>query len=241
VSARPFLAMDWRDVLFLHWPVDARELRSRIPADLELDTYDGTAWVSVVAFRIAAARPYRLPAALALPAFGEINVRTYVRGATKDGVWFFSLDAASRLAVAGGRRIAHLPYFNARIDAKWTATACRYRSERRDHRSGAATFAATARFGGDVRIGAPGSLDAWLVERYCFYTVDPHGHTVRGDVRHAPWLLRDATAELAQNTLLSTAGITPQTDNPLVHISPGVTVQAWPLSRGVPPSRTVSP
>lgn len=230
MSARPFIAMDWRDVLFLHWPVNARELRPRIPADLELDTYDGTAWVSVVAFRIAAARPYGFPAATALPAFGEINVRTYVRGAAKDGLWFFSLDAASRLAVAGGRRVVHLPYYRARIDAKWTATECHYRSQRCDQRSSAASFAASARFGGDVRVGAPGSLDAWLVERYCFYTVDPAGKTRRGDVRHAPWLLRDATAEVAEGGLLTAAGITPQTDNPLVHVSPGVSARAWTLT-----------
>ncbi len=229
MTRRPFLAMDWRDALFLHWTVAPDSLRAAIPVDLELDTYDGTAWVSIVAFRIAAARPYRFPAALGLPAFGEINLRTYVRGAAKDGVWFFSLDAASALAVAGGRRIVHLPYFNARIDATWTATGCRYRSERRDGRSGAAPFAVSARFGGDVRVGAPGSLDAWLVERYCFYTVDPHGRTVRGDVHHPPWLLRDATAEVAKNGLLSAAGITPQTDEPLVHASPGVATRAWRL------------
>jgi uncharacterized protein YqjF (DUF2071 family) len=222
--------MDWREVLFLHWPVAPEGLQASIPADLELDTYDGTAWVSIIAFGIAAARPYGFPALLGLPAFGEINLRTYVRGAAKDGVWFFSLDAASALAVAGGRRIAHLPYFNARIDARWTATECRYRSERHDHRSGAAPFAASARFGGDVRIGAPGSLDAWLVERYCFYTVDPRGRTVRGDVRHPPWLLRDATAELAENGMLSAAGVTPQTAEPLVHVSPGVAARAWPLA-----------
>jgi len=229
VTRRPFLAMDWRDALFLHWPVAPDTLRASIPADLELDTYDGTAWVSIVAFRIATARPFGFPAALGLPAFGEINLRTYVRGAAKDGVWFFSLDAASAVAVAGGRWIVHLPYFNARIDASWTATECRYRAERRDRRSAAEPFAASARFGGDVRVGAPGSLDAWLVERYCFYTVDPNGRTVRGDVRHPPWLLRDATAEVAEKGLLRAAGITPQTDYPLVHVSTGVSTHAWPL------------
>jgi uncharacterized protein len=229
VKAPPLVAMDWRDALFLHWPVAPGALRSLIPSDLELDTFDGAAWISIVAFRIAAARPFGIPPAIALPAFAEINVRTYVSGPQIGGVWFLSLDAASRFAVAAGRRIVRLPYYDAQIDARWTPTDCSYRLLRGDARAPAATFSARARFGGDVRIGAPGSFDAFLVERYCFYTVDPRGRTMRGDVRHPPWLLRNADAEVEENGLLQAAGITPATERPLIHVSPGVTTRAWPL------------
>lgn len=215
------LAMDWRDAVFIHWPVDVASLRRLIPAGLEIDTYDGAGWVSIVAFRIAAARPCGLPPPMGLPAFGEINLRTYVSRPEKPGVWFFELDADSALAVAAGRRLVHLPYQRAKIAPAWSATGATYRSER---------FAAEAAFGGDVRVSAPGTLDRWLVERYCFYTVDPRGRIARGDVAHPPWLVRDARVSIERNALLGAYGLEALASEPLVHVSPGVAVRAWPLA-----------
>ncbi|MDQ6942199.1 MAG: DUF2071 domain-containing protein, partial [Candidatus Eremiobacteraeota bacterium] len=97
-------SMDWRDALFLHWPVDAGALRALIPRDLELDVMDGSAWAGIVAFRIASARARGVPARLGLRSFGEVNVRTYVTGGGTPGVWFLSLDAASAVTVRAGRR-----------------------------------------------------------------------------------------------------------------------------------------
>jgi len=109
------VAMDWRDALFLHWRVEPGALRHVIPPNLELDTYDGEAWVSIVAFRITRARLRGMPPLAALPPFNEINVRTYVRDREKGGVWFFSLDATNAFAVRAGRTGLHLPYIDARI------------------------------------------------------------------------------------------------------------------------------
>ncbi|HEY6236813.1 MAG TPA: DUF2071 domain-containing protein, partial [Candidatus Elarobacter sp.] len=121
MSAPWLVAMDWRDALFVHWPVRSETLRARIPRDLDLDVFDGTAWIGIVAFRIAAARARGVPARLGLRSFGEINVRTYVTGGGTPGVWFLSLDAASALTVEGGRTALHLPYYRARITTHGTA------------------------------------------------------------------------------------------------------------------------
>src|SRR5207244_13605909 len=61
-----------------------------------------------------------LPPLPALSRFPELNVRTYVTGGDKPGVYFFSLDAANRAAVWAARRFYCLPYFHARmsVDAR---------------------------------------------------------------------------------------------------------------------------
>src|SRR4051794_21833802 len=102
---------NWRDLLFVHWPVAASELRQLVPRTLELDTYDGTTYVSLVPFRVEAARPVGAPLHVGLQ-FLEVNVRTYVRSQSgHPGVYFFSLDATSLLAVLGARVGLGLPYF----------------------------------------------------------------------------------------------------------------------------------
>jgi uncharacterized protein YqjF (DUF2071 family) len=218
--------MDWRDTLFLHWPVDAGALRALIPRDLELDVMEGSAWASIVAFSIAGARARGVPARLALRRFGEVNVRTYVTGGGTPGVWFLSLDAASALTVHAGRRALHLPYYDARIETTWNHDSCAYRLDRTDARAPAARFAARARMTNGERTALAGSLEHRLVERYSFFTVDRRGRTVRGDVLHAPWPLRDANATVAENTLLAAAGIATPAAAPLVHASAGVAARA---------------
>ncbi len=102
-AARPAMTMSWHDLLFLHWPVHLHLLRPLIPAALEVDTFDGWAWIGVVPFRMSGVRPRYAPALRCTSAFPEINVRTYVKARQRSGVWFFSLDATSRLAVRVAR------------------------------------------------------------------------------------------------------------------------------------------
>jgi len=231
------VAMDWRDALFLHWRVDAEAMRRFIPPELDLDLYDAEAWISIVAFRITGARLRGTPPVAALPPFDEINVRTYVRDGEKHGVWFLSLDAGNALAVQAGRTGLHLPYVNARIDSAHNGATCTYRSHRtartRNTHFEADTHEARLEVSAQVepepRPSSP--LEHWLAERYCFFTVDAHGKTLRGDVEHEPWPLHDATPTITENTLLSAANITPLDDAPLTHASPGVATHAWPLRR----------
>ncbi|MFN3166518.1 MAG: YqjF family protein [Phycisphaeraceae bacterium] len=123
---RPWaMSMRWVDLLFMHWPVEPTLLREAVPGDFDLDLYDGAAWVGVVPFRMEATRPRFLPAIpgrlmpVSPSSFPELNVRTYVTVPTKDGplpgVLFFSLDAASKVAVRMARLGFNLPYFDAQM------------------------------------------------------------------------------------------------------------------------------
>jgi hypothetical protein len=100
----------WHSLLFLHWPLPAAVLRPLVPAELSIDLYAGVAYVGLIPFVVEQARP-AVPPPLGLD-FLETNVRTYVHLAGEDpGVYFFSLDAASLLAMVGARTGFGLPYF----------------------------------------------------------------------------------------------------------------------------------
>jgi uncharacterized protein YqjF (DUF2071 family) len=223
--SRPWvIAQSWRDLLFAHWPVPTSTLRPMIPSGLELDTFGGEAWVGVIPFRISHIAPRGVPHRLAL-AFPELNVRSYVIAQGKPGVWFFSLDAASILAVSGARLAFHLPYFWARMgigpDGEWIA----YRSRRRLSGRKAA-FVGRYRPTGSVFRATPGSLEDWLTARYCLYAADRRGRLYRADIQHEPWPLQTAEAEIATNSM-GAAQDFGLSGGPLLHYARGVDVVTW--------------
>ena len=126
----PLMHQTWGKLLFMHWPISAELLRPLIPQELEIDTFDDKAWIGVVPFTMWGIRASFLPSIPGTSAFHELNVRTYVHYQGVPGVWFFSLDAASRLAVWGARRFYHLPYFNAEMDLRQNGNTIEYSSQR---------------------------------------------------------------------------------------------------------------
>jgi uncharacterized protein len=207
IPARPWaLTMRWEHLLFLHWQVDPDALRPHLPAELELDTYAGKAYLGVVPFVMAGTRFRWLPPVPTAHHFPECNLRTYVRHKTdpehagRPGVWFFSLDAQSRLAVEGARLGFGLPYFQANMHCQSDAAAVHYRSTRTDRRAPPATFAATWQANGPAAPAESNTLEHWLVERYCLYALR-RGHLVRGDITHAPWQLATVDLDLQHNDL----------------------------------------
>jgi uncharacterized protein YqjF (DUF2071 family) len=199
----------WSELLLAHWPVDAAALAPINPPGVALDTFDGRAWVSVVTFRMSHVRLRAMPTIPTTGAFPEVNVRTYVTAEGKPGVLFLSLDASSRLAVWVARHIFHLPYFYSDLTLRRAGDTLTLESQRAGHDpSSSGALHVTYRPTGPAAIPAPGTLDDWLTARYCLYTVDGAGSTVRAEVHHAPWALRPATAEFARNTLAVERGIT---------------------------------
>ncbi|MGH7162048.1 MAG: YqjF family protein, partial [Planctomycetota bacterium] len=186
------LSQRWHDLLFAHWPLPAAELRAAVPPALSLETCEGSAWISVVALRMSGIRFRRMPPVPGLSAFRELNVRTYVTGPAGPGVWFLSLDAGSRAAVAVARRWFRLPYYRARLLSEVDGEGFSYRSRRTHRGAPPAEFAAWYAPAGPKRTAAPGSLDHWLVERYALYAADPEGRPLAARIAHEPWPLQTA-------------------------------------------------
>lgn len=218
------MAQTWDDLLFAHWRVPAESLARFVPQALEIDRYDGSAWLGVTPFVLT---DLRLRATLPLPwlsTFPELNVRTYVIVEDKPGVWFFSLDAGSRLAVEAARRMYKLPYFHARMSAESGSGGIDYRCERLEDPD--RRFDGRYRPSGDEFEAEPGSLEHFLTERYCLYAVD-RGRIGRAEIHHPPWPLRPAELEPGANTMpppeLALEG------PPLCHFARRQDVVIWPL------------
>lgn len=232
VPDRPWtMRMRWCDLLFAHWTVDAVALRRLIPEVLELDLFDGEAYVGAVPFRMEGVTPRRVPALPGLHAFAELNLRTYVKAGVKPGVWFFSLDAGQKLAVRVARRFFHLPYFDASFEIGSVGGSVEYSAMRTHRGAPGATFAATYRPVGAVYRPAGGSLDAWLTERYCLYSTDGAGHLYRGEIDHEPWPLQRAAAEVHGNTLGDWLGIEMQGQPRTLYFAKSLDVHAWLVDR----------
>ena len=232
------MTMRWCDLAFLHWPVRPDVLRPLIPAALDIDTFDGMAWIGVVPFRMERVRLRLAPPIPTTSAFPELNLRTYVRSAGRAGVWFFSLDAASSLAVRSARTVTHLPYFEATMGVSREGSDVRYESRRTHSGAPPAEFKATYRPDGQVYRADKGTLDHWLVERYCLFAAGRHGRISSIDVHHAPWPLQRGTAEIQVNTMAAAAGIQLPSSSPVVHFAARQEVLAW-LPAALPVSEVI--
>lgn len=242
--------MQWHDLLFMHYPVPGNLLRPYIPAGLSIDTFHSNAYVAVVPFVMRHVRPRRVPSMPWVSFFPEINLRTYVTALDNDrkpGVWFFSLDAHNPLAVRLARSLFHLPYFDAAMQANMSTTTparaanaiqedisnqekstggwMHYKSVRQQ-RGHKVAFEGSYRPTGQLFTARAGSLEHFLVERYCFYSCDNDGRIYRGDIQHQPWALQTAELELEHNSLHEPWDI-PLSGEPLLHYGRFLDVHAY--------------
>jgi uncharacterized protein YqjF (DUF2071 family) len=234
---RAIMRQDWHQLLFLHWDIDPGRLRPLIPPGLDLDLHEGRAYVGLVPFTMSGIRPVGMPPLPWLSRFHETNVRTYVHCGGRDpGVWFFSLDAANPVAVAAARLWFHLPYHRA-------AMSLVQESPGPGTPGGRVSYASVRRWRGPVRAAcsvacvprgsaapaAPGTLEAFLVERYFLYT-SWRGRLYRGQVHHRPYPLQAAEVTSLDESLLAAAGIERPASPPLAHFAEGVRVEVFPLT-----------
>jgi uncharacterized protein YqjF (DUF2071 family) len=216
------MTQTWHDLLFAHWPIDVQQLRARVPAAFPIDLHDGTAWVGVVPFHMTNVAPRGVPSLPGISAFPELNVRTYVRVGDRPGVYFFSLDAGSALAVRAARALLNMPYYTASMTVTPHASGVAYRSER-----DAATFAGTYGPTGPAFAAREGSLEYFLTERYCLYNLDRHGRPYRLEIHHPRWPLQRAHADIARNTMAAANDLTLAAELPLLHFAKRLDVVAW--------------
>jgi hypothetical protein len=215
----------WNDLLFAHWPVSPEVMRKLVPTSLPLDTIDGQCWIAVTPFHMRGVRGRFIPPIPGTSAFPELNVRTYVSYGGKPGVYFFSLDAGSRLAAWAARMTYHLPYFRAEMCVTENDGWINYHSIRDQ-----AELKARYRPIAPVSLRNRGSIEHWLTERYCLYTMIRNS-VYRAEIHHEPWALQDAECEFSANSMAASAGIQLPGIQPLLHFAKRLQVLIWPLKR----------
>jgi uncharacterized protein YqjF (DUF2071 family) len=225
---RPWLmAQSWHDLLFAHWPVPLDQLRRVVPQPIEIDTFDDQAWLGVVAFRLSGIHLRGLPAAPGLCGFPEVNLRTYVSFDHQPGVLFLSLHCPNRLAMAMARPWFKLPYRYAGVQFGCADGKLRFES----CSPTGADFAATYRPIAPPCTTKCDSLEAFLTERYCYYSVGAHDSVYRCDIQHCPWWLSRAEACIERNSLGQPFGLPPAENAPLLHFARRMDAQIWPLRK----------
>lgn len=246
--ARPagpaLMRQNWHHLLFLHWEVEPEKLRALLPPGLDLDLYEGKAYVGLTPFTMTGVRPVGVPPVPFVSSFHETNVRTYVHVGGRDpGVWFFSLEAASTLAVVAARTLLGLPYRRARIEmdverrGPGEAPVIRYRLRRRWPTLAPAACAVRYAPRGPAVFAPLGSLEYFLAERYVVYSA-VRGRLYRGRVHHAPWPLQGAELFAWDETLLAADGVTRPHTPPLAHYGREARVEVFGPERVGPAGGT---
>jgi len=229
-SGLSLMHQSWGKLLFIHWTIDADLLRPLIPPRLSIDTFEGQAWIGVVPFTMWGIQASFLPAIPGTSAFHELNVRTYVHYDGLPGVWFFSLDAANKLAVWAARKFYYLPYFNAEISLEEKEKTIRYYSRRQDAPGAPAEFNTVWTTGEPLAPARPGSIEFFLTERYCLYS-HQRERLYRSRIFHQPWPLQSATLNSYQSTMIESLGLAAPAGEPLLHYAESIAVEIWPLQR----------
>jgi uncharacterized protein YqjF (DUF2071 family) len=220
------LEMGWRHLLFESWPVDPAVVDRHLPAQLEPDEYEGSAWLSVVPYTNVEVRPKRVPAPLGVR-LPELNLRTYVTHEEGvRGVYFFSLDAQGAASVLGARLFQRLPYYYARTSLDYDGERVEFESRRLHPGERPVHYEGTYRPTGESFAASEDRLARFLVERYRFYTEAQDGALRYADIDHEPWTLYPADSEVSTNTLFAAEGFErPETES-VCYYSPGVDVTA---------------
>jgi uncharacterized protein YqjF (DUF2071 family) len=227
-------AQTWIGTAFLHWPLPVEQVRRVVPPGLPVDTWEGRAWVTLTPLLVRDARPRAGPPPGALGTFPELNLRTYTTLDGLPGVVFLTLDCASLLAVITARALYRLPYRLARMAMRREGDRVRFASRRVAGGPRPAEVAVAYAPAGEARPAAAGTLDHWLLERYCAYAAGRLLGVLRADIAHPPWRVRPAAVEVPRDTLSGAHGLA-RRDPPLAHVAERQDVNFW-LPRRVRPA-----
>lgn len=223
----------WRHLVFLHWKVEPEQLQRHLPEGLTVETFDDGAWLALVPFAMERVRPWWAPAVPGISWFLETNVRTYVRHENGiRAVWFFSLDANSRLAVQIARTFWKLNYIDCRMTMRMDSATQNldYKGIRR--RQAECRYEVRCRMDeSPLQNASEGTLEHFLLERYSLLSQAADGRFLTADVIHEPYRYRIPTELACKETytkqLVDWDNASQRPDH--VAYSPGVDVRVTAL------------
>lgn len=226
-SKKWIMRQSWKNLIFVHWPLNPERLRMHIPPSLQIDTFNGSAWLGIVVFEMGGIYPRGLSTLSITSAFPEINVRTYVRYNEKPGVYFLSLDVGDWASLTIAKRWLHLPYHPAKISIQKLKSTFHCSSIRQSSKHEPIIYEGIHTPISEIFFPQEGSLDHWLTERYCFFSTNKKARLYCCEIHHAPWPLQLGKTEVKQNTLFSPFHIDLTGTQPITHFSKGVDSLIW--------------
>jgi hypothetical protein len=237
----------WNDLLFAHWPVPVSAVAPLISPELQVDTFQGSAWLGISPFWMDRIKLRGLPALPGVRSFPSLNLRTYVREPRSGAAGFclLSVEVGDLAAVLLGRSLYRLPYHWAKMQLEQTQTREFSFSSRRRLSAQPALFRARYRGLGPTRRLAElrsGTLEHFLMERSCMFLRDHAGRSIRANLHNVSWPLEEAEADIEQNELAAALGIRLPSVAPVLYYARRLAVYIWPaeLVRVALPPRPVT-
>ena len=218
---RAVMVQQWQDLAYIHWRYPIEEIQALLPAGVEVDSFDGSAWVGLIPFSMKNIGLPRMPAVPYFGSFPEVNVRTYVRRNGIPGVWFFSLDVNRFLPALVARVSYFLPYCWGKASNRRTDTTLETEVRRRWPSRASTSIRVSI---GDP-IESPDELSVFLSARWGLYSRGIGKGVRYAPVDHETWPLWTAKLESLNDTLLTAAGLSAPIGDPHVMFSPGVSVR----------------
>lgn len=220
----------WKNLLFLHWPISPKQLQPFIPSPLKIDIFEEHAWIGIIVFYMDGIYPRGLSVKSLTPKFAEVNVRTYVLLDGKPGVYFLSLDVPDWASNTIAKRWYRLPYHPAKTSIYKEEQSYHCESIRKGSTIKPITLKGKYKPISGVFFPQEGTLDHWLTERYCLYSMKKN-HIYCGEIHHRPWPLQKVETEISQNTMFSTFQWNLSDAPPISHYSKGVDTLIWNIKR----------
>jgi len=223
----PCARITLHDVLFMHWPVHACHLRPLLPQGIELDTFDGLAWIGIVSFRMSGIAGRWFPPLPWISGCPGVAVRTCVTVNGRPGIWYFSLDGANRIALFLARRMLAFPCQESKINMQDDGAWRRLRCQRIAKGNTAAELDVEYRAFGTASIQPPGTIAHWLTKRNRMFACNRNGTILQRDLEHAPWSMQSAQAIIHTNTIVQPLGLALPDQCPQLFYSSRNQVGAW--------------
>jgi uncharacterized protein YqjF (DUF2071 family) len=190
--SRAFLTAEWRHLVMLNYAVEPALLRPFVPSGTELDSWQGTTFVSLVGFLFADTRVLGVP----IPwhrTFEEVNLRFYVRrsvaGEVRRAVTFIR-EVVPRSMIARVARLAYNePYQVLPMRHQFGALSADGvpRTVEYEWRLSSGWAGMSVQSTGAGRVAEAGSLEEFITEHYWGYTRQRDGSTVEYQVAHPRW------------------------------------------------------
>ncbi len=212
-------SQDWRDLLFLHWRVPVPSVLPHVPAGMEVETRDGFAWVSLVFFRMSI-RPWWFPFLPDVSHLTEVNFRTYVRCAGRQGVYFLSMHADNRWAIRLARLLTPLPYVRARLHYQRSGAEFSFEADRLTRSD--CQLSLRYRPVGECWEPSADSLEEWLLERYRAFAVGKGQKLLEAEVCHPRWTIRNVAMSASTCRGGAWWPLAPSRPPDLMHFATGV-------------------
>ncbi|MCJ8008320.1 YqjF family protein [Lederbergia wuyishanensis] len=219
----------WSDVLFMHLPIQPEKLQPYIPSPIEIDIFDGTAWLGVIVFNISGIYPRGFHNVSIRPAFPEINLRTYVKCNNKPGIYFLSLDVDDWTSYTLAKKWLHVPYYPAKISFQKNRQSFHFESVRNRESPIICKGSYTPK--SEIFFPKKMTLDHWLTERYCFFSQDQRSNMYCLDIHHQPWPLQKADAVVHTNDLFNPFHFDITNESPIFHYSQGLDALIWNIKK----------